>query len=87
MTSQQLIDEINALRSQLGEEKAAHAHTHAAMIRAGRQRDELLEYLQSTLRIVEALSYHTQLGHSQRERLDKAKALVGKLTSTERSAP
>lgn len=50
------------------------------------QRDELLEALQSTLRIVEALSYHTQLGRSQRERLDKAKALSAQLTAAQRSA-
>lgn len=43
-------------------------------------RDELLEALQSTLRIVEALSYHTQLGRTQRERLDKSKALAARLT-------
>lgn len=39
---------------------------------------DLLSSLEEVTRILEAFSYTTQLGKSQRERLERAKALIAK---------
>lgn len=46
------------------------------------QRDELLDSLKSMTRLVEALSYTHSLGHGQRERFNKAKAIISKIKVT-----
>lgn len=40
--------------------------------------DELLEALQGVTRTLEAFSYTNQFGHSQRDRLNKARATIAK---------
>lgn len=81
MTPQQLIDEVNAARSQLRIAKEDYAVAHDAMIRAGRQRDEMLE----ALTVLRGYNLSIQLGrinYRPEDHIAVADAAIAKATGS-----
>lgn len=70
MIEQQAVDRIAEMAQELRQER------NALKLLNG----ELLEELQSMVRIVKAFGYTTQLGTTQKERLERAANLIARLT-------